>query len=154
MNELRSRQDEGYDFYDDAVIAYNAGGGAETAYIAGTQARAAIPGLTLDNAVWPISETFPAVPPLFPGLACPHNVQSVELRSTTPVLVRFVSRELVARWMLSLLAGAPFSAWPIPMVQIQIPAATLKTYTDKWAILYVVAQVGQLAGTLQIKASG
>jgi hypothetical protein len=154
MNELKGRQGEGYDLYDYAVVAYNAGGGAEVAYIAGTQARAAIPGLTLDNAVWPITETFPAVPPLFPGLGVPHNAQNTELRADTAVLVRLVSREMVTRWMLSLLAGAPFSAWPIPMVQIQIPAATLKTIPDKWAVLYVVGQVGQLAGNLQIKASG
>jgi hypothetical protein len=154
MNELKARQGEGYDLYDYAVVAYNAGGGAEVAYVAGAQARAAVPGLTLDNAVWPITETFPAVPPFFPGLGCPHNAQNTELISTTPTLIRLVSREMVIRWMLSLTAGAPFSAWPIPTVQIQIPANTLKTIPDKWAVLYVVAQPAQLAGTLRIKTSG
>jgi hypothetical protein len=155
MNEPKARQGEGYDLYDYAVVAYNAGGGVEVPYVAGAQARAAIPGLGVgDTAVWPISETFPAVPPFFPGLGCPHNAQNTEIISTTPTLIRLVSREMIFRWLLSLAAGAPFSAWPIPTVQIQVPANTLKTIPDKWAVLYVVAQGGQLAGTLRIKASG
>src|SRR3990170_2787598 len=139
MNDIKSKQIEGNDFYDFANIAYNAGGGLETAYIVGTNARAAIPLLGVgDAAIWPISETYPAVPPLFPGLACPHNAQSTLIRATSPVLIRLVSRELVARWFGTLLAGAPFSLWPIPTVQIQLPANTWFTLPDKWAVLYVV----------------
>jgi hypothetical protein len=154
LNDIKARQGEGHDFYDYAVVAYNAGGGAETEYLAGANARAALPALVLDNAVWPVSETYPAVPPLFPGLGCPHNAQNTEIISTTPTLIRLVSREMVTRWIFSIIAGAPFSAWPIPVVQIQVPANTLKTIPDKWALLYVVAQPAQLAGTLSIKASG
>jgi hypothetical protein len=154
LNDPKARQGEGYDFYDYAVVAYNAGGGLEVPYIAGTRARATVPALTLDNAVWPISETFPAALPLFPGLNCPHNAQNTELISTSATLIRLVSRETITRWLASLAAGAPFSVWPIPMVQMQVPANTLKTIPDKWAVLYVVAQPAALAGNLRIKASG
>lgn len=155
MNDTKSKQIEGYDFYDSAAIAYNAGGGVETAYVAGVNARAAIPGLGIgDAAIWPISETYPAVVPIFPGLACPHDAQNTLLRSTSPVLIRLISRELVARYYASVIAGAPFSAWPIPIVQIPLRAAVDYTIPDKWAILYVVAQPAQLAGTLTVKASG
>lgn len=155
MNELKGRQGEGYDFYDFAAINFNAGGGAEVAYVAGTNARAAIPGLGVgDAAIWPISETFPPIPPFFPGLGMPHNTQDTHFYSSVPCLLRLVTREDIFRWMLALLAGAPFSAWPILKVQIQLRANVDYTYPDKWAVLYVVAQVGQQAGTLMVKASG
>lgn len=155
MNDNKSKQVEGNDFYDFAVVAYNAGGGVEVAYIAGTNARAAIPLLGAgDAAIWPISETYPVVFPFFPGLACPHDAHSTLLRATSNVLIRLVSRDTVTRWIAALIAGAPFSAWPIPTVQIQLPANTWFTLPDKWALLYVVAQPAQLAGNLIIKASG
>lgn len=155
MNEDKTKQIEGNDYYDYANVNYNAGGGAEVAYIVGTNARAALPLLGVaDAAIWPISETYPAIPPLFPGLACPHNSHSTLIRATSPILIRLVSRELVTRWIASLIVGAPFSAWPIPTVQIQLPANTWFTLPDKWAILYVVAQPLQLAGILTVKASG
>ena len=154
MNDTRGRQGEGYDFYDFAAISFNAGGGAEVAYIVGTNARVAVPGLLLDNAIWPVSETFPAIPPLFPGLAMPHNAQDTHLYSSQPCLLRLVTREDIFRWMRALATGVPFSAWPIPKVQIQLRQNVDYVYADKWVILYVVAQAAQLAGTLYMKASG
>lgn len=155
MNNLRTKQSEGYEFYDYASINFNAGGGAETAYVAGTNARASVPGLgALDAAVWPISETYPVVFPFFPGLVCPHDAQDTHFYSSVPCLLRLVTRNDVTRWMLALLAGAPWSAWPIPKVQIQLRANVDYTFPDKWAILYVVAQAAQQGGTLMVKASG
>ena len=155
MNDTKGRQGEGYDFYDFAAINFNAGGGAEVAYIAGANARAAIPGLgALDAAIWPISETFPAIPPFFPGLGIPHDAQDTHFYSSQPCLLRLVNRSTIMRWMLALAAGVPFSAWPIPVVQIQLRANVDYVFPDKWAVLYVVAQLGQQAGTLTVKASG
>ena len=155
MNKVKSSQGAGYDFYDFAAINFNAGGGAEVAYVAGTNARASVPGLgVLDAAIWPISETYPVVFPFFPGLACPHDAQDTHFYSSVPCLLRLVTRNDVTRWMLALAAGAPFSAWPIPKVQIQLRANVDYTLPDKWAVLYVVAQAAQAAGTLMVKASG
>lgn len=155
MNEIKSRQGEGYDFYDLALFNYNGVGGAETEYVVGTDARAALPGLGVgDAAAWPISETFPAVPPFFPGLACPHNAQSTTFRATTDVLIRLVSREMVTRWLLALQAGAPFSLWPIPSLQMIFAANTTYTISDKWALIYVVGGPAAAVGTIWIKSSG
>ena len=155
MNDTKGRQGEGYDFYDFAAINFNAGGGAEGAYIVGANARAAVPGLGVgDAAIWPISETFPAIFPIFPGLGMPHNAQETHFYASVPCLLRLITKDDIFRWMLALQAGAPFSAWPIPKVQIQLRATTEFIYSDKWAILYVVAQPAQLAGTLMVKASG
>ena len=154
MNESKSSQLEGYDFYDQAEIAFNAAGGAEVFYIAGTNARVALPGLgALDNAIWPISETYPVVAPFFPGLACPHDAQITRLSATAPCLVRYVSRSLVGRWVAAFFAGAPFSPWPILPVQEIIPANTTFMIQDKWAILSVIGS-GIGGGTLFAKASG
>jgi hypothetical protein len=155
MNETKSRQGEGYDFYDLGLFAYNAAGGLETEYVVGTNARAALPGLGVgDNAAWPVSETIPVIPPIFPGLILPHNAQNSMLRATTDILIRFVSRELVMRWLFALQAGAPFSIWPIPTLQVTYPANQWFTVPDKWALLYVVAAPGQPAGVLWVKSSG
>jgi hypothetical protein len=154
MNEPKARQGEGYDFYDFASINFNAGGGAEVAYVAGANARAAVLGLLLDAAIWPISETLPAVPPIFPGLGVPHDAQDTHFYASQPCLLRLVNRNTIMRWILALAAGAPWSAWPIPVVQIQLRANVDYVYPDKWAVLYVVAQAAQQAGTLMVKASG
>jgi len=155
MNELKSRQGEGYDFYDLGVFAYNAAGGVEIEYVVGANARAALPGLGAgDAAAWPISETVAAIPPLFPGLAIPHNAQDTMIHATTDVLIRLVSREMVARWLLALRAGAPFSVWPIPSLQLTYPANQWFTISDKWVLMYVVAAPAQPAGVIWIKSSG
>lgn len=154
MNHMRAKQSEGYDIYDYASVNYNAGGGAEVAYAAGTQSRAAVPGLTLDSATWPVSETYPAALPFFPGFACPHDAQKTLVLSTTNCLIRLVTRNLVARWVAALAAGAPFSLWPIPTVQVALPANTWVTFDDKWAVLYVVGAPAAQAGSLYVKASG
>ena len=154
MNDGKSRQGEGYDFYDYDELAFNALGGLEVAYIVGTNARAAMPGMgALDAAVWPISETYPAIPAVgFPGLGCPHDAQNTLFYTDQECVIRLVSRGLITRWVASVVAGAPFSAWPIPVVQVTIPATTWITLPDKWAVIYVVGT--GLAGTLVIKPSG
>lgn len=155
MNDIKSRQGEGYDFYDAAIIVYNAGGGAEVGYVVGTNARAAVPGLGVgDQAIWPVSETFPVIPPIFPGLALPHDAQDTHFYASSPCFIRLVSKNDVIRWMLALQAGAPWSAWPIPKMQIPLRANVDYVYADKWALIYVVAQPGMAAGTLSVKASG
>ena len=155
MNENKGRQGEGYDFYDYDELAFNAvAPAAEVAYIAGANARAAMPGMgVLDFAVWPISETYPAIPAVgFPGLGCPHNAQNTLFYADVPCLIRMVSRELITRWLVSAVPPPPFSAWPIPTVQVLIPATTWITLPDKWAIIYVIGT--GVAGTLIIKTSG
>jgi len=113
-----------------------------------------MPGMgVLDNAVWPISETYPAIPALgFPALGCPHNAQNTLFYADVPCLIRMVSRELIARWLASAVLPPPFSAWPIPLVQVLIPATTWITLPDKWAILRVVSD--GVDGTLIVKTSG
>ena len=152
MRERKSRQGEGYDFSDYEEILFNAGL-PPLVYIAGANARAAVPLMLLDEAIWPISETYPAIPAEgFPALGCPHNVQNTLFYSDQECQIRLVSRELIARWVASVVAGAPLSVWPIPVVQITIPATTWITLPDKWAIIYVVG-TGAI-GTLNIKMSG
>lgn len=153
MRERKSRQGEGYDFYDYDELAFNAVGGVEVAYIAGTNARAAIPLMLLDAAIWPISETYPAIPAQgFPALGCPHDAQDTQIFSDEPVDIRLVSRELIQRWTASVVAGAPFSVWPIPILQVTYPANAWFVLPDKWAIIYAVGV--DVGGTLLIKASG
>lgn len=44
MNEIKSRQSEGYDYYDYREHQFNAAGGVETPYVAGNAANVAVPG--------------------------------------------------------------------------------------------------------------
>lgn len=136
VDSVKSRQTEGYDFYDYAEVAFNPAGAVEVNYIVGTNQNLAIAG------AWP-SQTG-LYPPNRGYL--PFDAQNTMFYATQPCLIRLINNALAAQQAIGVLpAGLP--------VQIAVPANVWFTFPDKWFSLLVVGS-GAAGGTLTIKASG
>lgn len=136
VDSVKSRQSEGYDFYDYAEVAFNPAGGAVVQYVVGTRQNAAIQG------TWP-SQTGVYLPnPLY----LPFDAQSTQVYATQPCLIRLINNALTAQQFAAILPlGLP--------VQIAIPAGVWFNLPDKWWLMTVIGS-GVAGGTLMIKASG
>lgn len=136
VNEVKSRQGEGYDFYDYAEVAFEALGGIEETYVVGTNMNAAVQGAWLSE-----SGLYPPSP-----LYLPVDAQNTLFYATQPCMVRLYSRALYAQQVAGILPAGP-------PVQIAIPSGVWFTLPDKWYWLQVVGSTAS-AGTLRVKSSG
>lgn len=132
MDSVKSRQTEGYDFYDYAEVVFNATGGAEVTYTVGTQANAAILGS------WPSQSTLP--------VPIPFDAQHTVVLSDVECFIRLINSTLLGQQALAILpAGFP--------VQIRIRANVETTLRNKWVQMRIVGS-GLAGGTIRIRSSG
>ena len=136
VDQIKSRQTEGYDLYDYAEVAFQAAGGVEAVYLVGTRQNALIQG------AWP-SQTGVYLPnPAY----LPFDAHSTQVYATVPCFIRLINNALTAQMVGGILPlGLP--------VQIAIPAGAWFNLPDKWWMMQIIGS-GVAGGTLSIKSSG